>query len=473
MITLTRRTVHTIRAVFRRVFSMNRETGPSLVFNGGPRGVCIQARRADSAIEFRQGNEPEPRQFTLPFKALDAVGAKNDDSVTFQLRDGRVIVQWQDGAVPKTTQYDQPEMPEGFPALPAEMAKNPPGLLQALKDASATTDPGSLRYALGCIQLRSDRGRIVASDGRQLLVQSGFTFPWPDDILIPANKVFGSPCLPTDQTTYVGSSQDWFNMIVGPWTLHLRLNQDGRFPRVEDHIRDAGTALSTLRLADQDADFFTDTIHRLPGDEAENAPVTVDLNGQIAIRAASDDRTHLTEVVLSNSSREGAAVRFNTNRRFLTRATKLGFRNIELAGPETPAHCRDETRVYAWALLGQGDRVKADTPTTRIESPVAAKATVRSAAIPSKRSPIPTMSEHKTSANGNGRNNVACDSAPDPTTELDNGSPVERAEALRDSLKVSLARTRDLIQSLKRQKKQSRIVESTLASLRQLQTVDL
>jgi len=44
---------------------------------------------------------------------------------------------------------------------------------------------------------------------------------------------------------------------------------------------------------------------------------------------------------------------------------------------------------------------------------------------------------------------------------------------LRDSLKDSLDKTRALIRTLKAQRKASRVVESTLASLRQLQTVDL
>ena len=70
---------------------------------------------------------------------------------------------------------------------------------------------------------------------------------------------------------------------------------------------------------------------------------------------------------------------------------------------------------------------------------------------------------------GNGRKAAA----PTPVPETDNSSPVEQAEALRDSLKEALGKTRELIRALKRQKKQTRAVESTLASLRQLQNVDL
>ena len=77
------------------------------------------------------------------------------------------------------------------------------------------------------------------------------------------------------------------------------------------------------------------------------------------------------------------------------------------------------------------------------------------------------MTEPKT--NGNGRKAETRT----PTAEADSSSPIEQAEALRDSLKDALDKTRALMRVLKAQRKASRVVESTLASLRQLQTVDL
>lgn len=59
------------------------------------------------------------------------------------------------------------------------------------------------------------------------------------------------------------------------------------------------------------------------------------------------------------------------------------------------------------------------------------------------------------------------------TNETKSRSPIEQAEALRDSLKEAQDKTRELIRTLKAQKKTSKIVESTMASLRQLQSVDL
>jgi hypothetical protein len=50
-------------------------------------------------------------------------------------------------------------------------------------------------------------------------------------------------------------------------------------------------------------------------------------------------------------------------------------------------------------------------------------------------------------------------------------SPIEQAIAFRDALRVTVIQANELIRSLKQQKREARLVQSTLASLRQLQKV--
>jgi hypothetical protein len=217
-------------------------------------------------------------------------------------------------------------------------------------------------------------------------------------------------------------------------------------------------------MSDADADFLAKAVKRLPSNGDYNSPVTVDLNGEVVIRTQGEDQSAPTELVLSNSSRSGETVRFNTNRNFLARAMKLGFRDVHLSGPEMPAFCCDDNRQYLWALLGKEGAIKPHEQSTRIESP----GNSPSPSIPTprtRRTPV-TMSkpqENNGSAKRNGH-----------TTAETNGtnSLIEQAETVRDSLQESLSQTRELIGALKRQKKQSRLVQSTLNSLRQLQTID-
>ncbi len=63
-------------------------------------------------------------------------------------------------------------------------------LLKALDDAMHIVSTTAIRYATDKIQLRGQSGEIAATDGGQLLWQSGFQFPWTDDVLVPRLKVF-------------------------------------------------------------------------------------------------------------------------------------------------------------------------------------------------------------------------------------------------------------------------------------------
>ena len=48
-------------------------------------------------------------------------------------------------------------------------------------------------------------------------------------------------------------------------------------------------------------------------------------------------------------------------------------------------------------------------------------------------------------------------------------TPIEQAIAFRDSLRTAVVQANELIRSLKRQRREARLVQTTLASLKQLQ----
>ena len=50
-------------------------------------------------------------------------------------------------------------------------------------------------------------------------------------------------------------------------------------------------------------------------------------------------------------------------------------------------------------------------------------------------------------------------------------SPIEQAISFRDALRAAVVQANELIQTLKQQSREARLVQSTLASLRQLQKV--
>ena len=466
MITITRRLARQVRVVFARCLTTNsRGPFPAVTFRADSSGLVLKAKSHDAAIAFHQPGDFPEEQVTVAFDVLKQVEGSKSEEVTLERTDNGIVVKWNDGGIPQVVQVDSETWNEDFPTIPTEMRANDPGLVSALRDAVATADSESTRYALNCVQLQGGQGKIAATDGRQLLIQNGFDFPFADDLLIPARKVFASRELPTDQPVEVGRTDDWVCVRTDPWTIHFKIEKESRFPPVEEHVPNVNSAVTTLQLSDADGEFLGKAIKRLPSNDNWNRPVTVDLNGDVAIRAQAEDQSVPTELLLTNSSQSGEGIRFNTNRDFLARAMKLGFRDVRLYGVEAPAFCCDQNRQYLWALLGKDGTIQPNENAIRIESPHVDD--VSDSPKPNSQRKRPTMSQSKNNQNGKGRSNGTGN---DDRAGVE--SLIDQAEAVKASLRETLTSMSEMIALLRKHRKQSKTVQTALASLRQLQSID-
>ena len=257
MITFSRKLAQQLRAVMRRAFG-GRGVGPAVCFAQDLDGLRVRASRDSVAVEYR---DPGPLSATadtlwLPFQALEHFAAKSDDLVALEASGhDRVTAQWRDKSVPQLVQYDGQPANTPLPERPDRFVTNPPRLLRALQDAADTCDPDSARFTLGCIQMKPD-GSIWATDGGQLLVQRGFSFPWAENLLVPRCRAFNSGELPRNEDVAIGKTDDSVAIACGRWTFYLLINQDGRFPQVEQLVRSPDQAVTKCRLAAADAHFL-------------------------------------------------------------------------------------------------------------------------------------------------------------------------------------------------------------------------
>src|SRR5438477_2353715 len=107
-----------------------------------------------------------------------------------------------------------------MPGPAGRTAALPPSFLGAFAEAVRTAARDGGRFALTRVQLRGKAGQVVATDGRQLLVQGGFAFPWAEDLLVPAVPALGAKEL-ADGSVTVGRSDGHVLVAVGPWTFAL------------------------------------------------------------------------------------------------------------------------------------------------------------------------------------------------------------------------------------------------------------
>lgn len=460
MITLTRKQLRQLRAMFRKALSLSgRSPGPAVTFQATPDTLCVRAAGEQTAVEFRQAGQFAVTSFAAPFQLLTACEGGKAEPVQLHCEGENIRVQWSDAGIPQVATFEKLE-PSEFPQLPASMQEHGQSLLTALADAVTTAEESSTRYALHCLRLRGgNQGQIAATDGRQILIQDGFEFPWEGDVLVPACRALTGLDLRPDMQVEIGRSEHRVAIRTGPWAFWLKINEEGRFPVVEDHVRELSEATSVLHLSDDDATFLAQAVGRLPASGEFNAPVTVDLNGTVSVRAKSADQPAPTELVLTGSRREGEAVRFSTNREYLARAARMGFRSAHVFGPEVPVCCRDQHRTYVWALLEKQGVIPADPTATRIESPRAsAKKRKRRRGNPNNM-PKKSTDNHETRRTSHADANESLD-------------VITQAEALRDTLGLARSQTRELIAALKRQRRQTKSLQSAISSIQQLRVAD-
>ena len=184
MITFSRRQARRLRTVFRRhaLGITHKGAVPPLVLVADPAvGLRVRHHQPSLAVETvlrcPQGVQPP---LCLPLDALTDLEGSEDAPIVLQAPGAnQVTARWEDRGIPQVREYAVTEFSRlpPFPGLPDSWEPCPAGTLDMLAEAAATTDGGSTRYALGCLQLRGATGEVIATDGRQILVQGGFAVP--------------------------------------------------------------------------------------------------------------------------------------------------------------------------------------------------------------------------------------------------------------------------------------------------------
>jgi hypothetical protein len=479
MITLTRRQARCLRGVFRRhALGPARGPAPPLVIWAEGLKVCAHYRYGGLAVAHElDGDPPRAGTVLLPLDALADVEGRDETPVELEAAaPDRTSARWVDGGVPQTRDYDVPvvESLAPFPDLPTNWSTCPAALLDALAETFRTGADDAARYALDCLQLKAADGghEVVATDGHQLLVLGGFPLPWAGDVLVRRSPVFACKALPRDRPLAVARTENHVVLRTDAWTLFLEVVTGARFPDVSRALPAAGSAATRVRLDPDDARFLLQALERLPGGEDVNAPVTLDVNGAVAVRAR-DPGGPFTELVLARSAADGPPLRLDSNRAFLGRALRLGFDAIELSDPSSPAVCRSGRRVYAWQPLDPGPAPGPADDVTRITSDVAgSEGTAAAVETTPRRSAMNgTTPTHRRGPDDNHSSGVG------PATEATarHGAAgsglsalIAEADALHAALGDARARAAKLVGALRRHRKRERLVAATLASLKQL-----
>jgi hypothetical protein len=355
MINLPQSVFRDCLAVFRRILPkpfLARAATPISVSSSRD-GIRLQLVHCDICVEFHHPSPSEKLEFAIPISALVDCEGRGAGVVRLQpIKNVKVELHWEQAGAPCVREYAVPDTRHSpFPAWPSRDTANDPSLLAALDEAMQIPTGSIGRLSLSRIQLRGKEGDIVATDGRQLLVQGGFQFPWNESLLVSRTPVFAAKELPKGEVVRVARTKTHVLIRIGAWTIALCIDPATSFPKVDSVIPRESDVKTRWHIAETEAPVLAKMLDKLPAAKEEYAPVTIDLARTPAIRARAEDEKRCTDLAVPSSQLEGKTTRLATDRRYLQKAMELGFCSILITSSDKPIMCKDDKRLYVWVPI--------------------------------------------------------------------------------------------------------------------------
>lgn len=447
MIVFTRAVAQSFRVLFARcVVGRLRGPAPPVVIQirGGERILAATT----SAGGILTHTSPAPKEtdelLVLPASVLAEVEGGTDEAVALDRQSKlRGIVKWHGGTKPRTLPVELilPGKQHDLPALPL-LKPAPVKILTALHECGRSAARENGRYALSRVQLQGRQGRVIGTDGKVALVCNGFTFPFSDNVLVPAVPVFGAKPLAKITELKIGCTATHLVVAVGSWAVWLPTDVKAKYPDVASVIpRHPST---TVVIDESDAAALLPVLPGLPGNDHELRPITLDADKVVCVRGENTDGVR--DVSLVRSSTTGPAIRVALDRRVVARALSLGCRTLKLT-PNKPAVAESADATLIAAQLEPALIAPPSTQDSATSSPHPTET----------QQPIPERNEAVKQPDTNGH--PSRDEPPDP---------LALAEELRDALAIAAAKAARLVSVLRMSKKEKKALSVVLNGLKQL-----
>lgn len=229
--------------------------------------------------------------------------------------------------------------------VPGNVKEMPVDFLEAMHEAWKTSAREEGKYAMTCVQLRGKRGEVIATDGKQALIQSGFKLPFKEDLLIPAIPLFGMRDLFQQEEVTLGKDYSYLVVRAGPWTVWLTIDKKARFPPTSDAIP-RGPSPTVLDIPAMDAMRLADALAALPCEDRQSRAILFVLDEQPKMWACSDTVKTPIQLEMNDLKITGPPRRVGANAGNVERALYLRLRQFQFVNEERPWIASDYRRTY-------------------------------------------------------------------------------------------------------------------------------
>ena len=457
MIAFPRRVARRFRAACAKcICGRPRGPAPPVVIRQSKGRVTLTATFPEVTLELACGTpESGTEVLIVPMAVLDEIGSVAPELVGLEgtgMLTG--VARWTKKGEPRTHEIDLilPGKQHDALARPQELEPVPYRFLELLHEAGRTATREDGRFALSRVQVRGQKGQVIATDGKVAVIFGGFALPFIEDLLVPAVPLFGSPELRDDAEVRVGRTPKHFVVNAGDWTVWLGVATVGKFPDVAAVVpKHAPTAVTLDR---GDAAGLLPQLSQMPGQSHEHRPVTLDANGVLKVHARDDTTRESKEVVLARSSVTGPTAKAVLDRRAFARMLALGCTALRF----TPDKAVVGTGEGVTVLAAQLDRELAVVPN---------ETAIRVAAEPDSINPTPVTTPERSTVMKPDTNGTAHTGRRDPPPD-EPIDPLDAAEELRLALVEVANKAGRLVAALKASRKERKALASVWATLDQL-----
>ena len=312
--------------------------------------VTLQVTDLDVTCTYQaaQPNAGEPCDFLVPFAPLhQAVKGSKETVQLIAETDGPIRLRTFIGASPMEQSFASLPVDE-FPPAPVLTGRPVPlaaVFRDTLRQALDCCGEDYTRHILHhvCVDTRYPEGHyLTATNGQHLFCANSFQFDLKAPGLIPDrpflrwNKFMEDGAIELSVQAPTKSAEPWVQLQSGSWTF-LAKSSDLEFPnwrqvvpapkRTRTHIQLDGGAVATLLAG----------VPRLPGGDALNRPVTLEIAGStLLVKAKTKDAPDWTCLPVAGATITGKTVSITLNRDYLLKALRFGLTTVAIEDELTP-----------------------------------------------------------------------------------------------------------------------------------------
>ena len=449
MIAITRDLARRFRAIAKKCLAGRpRGPAPAVVCQVRADTLSLWTRTESAGLLYAAPFQGKDATLVVSMSLFESIEGPGTEAVEVSVdRKLQGTAKWLDRGVPQSHTFValMPGKQHAIPDRPEIMTPVPDEFRTALHECGRTAARDAGRFVLNHLQVRGKSGQVIATDSKRALVWGGFVFPFGGDVLIPAIPAFGCRELASEEGISVGHSPTDLVVACGPWSVHLPVHTTGKYPDVSQILPKPGVG-TMARLEEAEAAELLQVLPSLPGAKEENHPVTLDLDGNLTVRAR-DEATGLVRELSTRTAITGEPSVAAVDRTAIQRALTLGCRTIRIQPVTRTLAFEGPNRIFLIAALDND----AIVPPDRRTKP--------------RLSEFPRSIPVRTPENGhasNGRHH------PPPESEPEILDPLAEAEALRVLVVEVGSRLGRLIAALRSTRKEKKVLANVWAGLKQL-----